>query len=81
MVAELFSTSVETETEVVDHDQQDEGPSTLPLWQDASTQANRPKMKSVSVTVHVKGKDRGNVGAYNITMSYLHIIIYANCSH
>ena len=36
MVAELLSTSVETETEVVDHDQQDEGPSALPLWQDAS---------------------------------------------
>ena len=31
MVAELLSTSVETEIEVVDHDQQDEGPSALPL--------------------------------------------------
>ena len=32
MVAELLSTSVETETEVVDDDK-DEGSSALPLWQ------------------------------------------------
>ena len=38
-------------------------------------------MKSVSVTVRVKGKDKGNVGAYNTMMSYLNIIVYANCSH
>ena len=73
MVAELLSTSVETETKVVDHDQQDEGPSALTLWQDASTQASRPKMKSVLVTVHAKGKDKGNVGAHDIMKSYLHI--------
>ena len=72
---------METETEVVNHDLQDEGPFALPLWQDASTQASRPKMKSVSVTVCVKGKDRGNVGAYNIMTSYLHIIVYATYSH
>ena len=60
IVAELLLTSVETETEVDDHDK-DEGSSTLPLWQDASTQASRHKMKLVSVTVHMKGKDKGNV--------------------
>ena len=34
MVAELLSTSVETETAVVDHDK-DKASSALPLWQDA----------------------------------------------
>ena len=29
--------------------------------QDASTQASAPKMKSISVSVHVKGIDKGNV--------------------
>ena len=76
MVTDLLSTSVVTETEVVDHNK-DKGLSTWPLWQDASTQVIGPKMKSVSFTMCVKGKDKGNVGAYNIMMSYLHIVVHA----
>ena len=62
LVAELLSTSVETEPEadttIVD---KDETPSDLPMFRDASTQASTPKMKSVSVTVRVKGKDKGSL--------------------
>ena len=42
MVAELLSTSVETETEIVDHDK-NEGSSVLLPCQDASTHASRQK--------------------------------------
>ena len=66
-IAELLSTSMETET---DHEvdtitaNKEETSSVLPVLQDASTQASAPKMKSVSVTVRMKGKDKGNVAAY-----------------
>ena len=40
---------------------ENEAPIVLPLMQDASTQASAPKMKSISVSVHVKGIDKGNV--------------------
>ena len=61
-----------TENEIVHHDK-DKGLSVLQLWKDAFIQASRPKMKSVSVKVCVKGKDKGNVKAY--IMFYLHIIV------
>ena len=56
LVAQLLSTSMVTET---DHEvdtiiaNKEETSSVLPLLQDASTQASVPKMKSVSVTLHV----------------------------
>ena len=80
MVAELLSTSVETETKVADCDT-GKGSSALRVWQDASTQASKRKMKSVSVTAHVKGKDKSNAGDYNIIKSYLNIIVHVTCSH
>ena len=39
---------------------EDETPSDIPLFHDTSAQASLPKMKSVSVTVQVKGNDKGN---------------------
>ena len=62
MVAELLLTNLETESEIDDHDKGD-GSSALPVRQDLFMQASRPKTKSVSVTVHVKGKDKDNLGA------------------
>ena len=59
MVEELLSTSLEIKNEIIDHDKGD-GLSALPVRQDAFTQGSRPKTKSVLVTVHVKGKDKGN---------------------
>ena len=77
MVAELLSTSLETKSEIADHDK-DDGLSalpvrqgTLPVRQDAFMQASRPKTKSVSVTVRVKGKDKGNLGACMIPISLI----------
>ena len=68
MVAELLSTSLETKIEIADHNKGD-SLSALPVRQDAFTQASRPKTKSVSVTVCVKGKDKGNLGACMIPIS------------
>ena len=68
----------------------DEGSSALPVWQDASTQALKTYseisfrhnavekqiqiVKSVSDTMQLKSKYKGNVGAY--TMSYQLIIVH-----
>lgn len=34
-------------------------------------------MKSISVTVHAKGKDKGNVGAYTIPYQFITYMPYA----
>ena len=77
LVAEILSTSMETETDrEVDTitANKEETSSVLPMLQDASTQASAPKMKSVSVTVRVKGKDKGNIAPHiKIGFTYLHI--------
>ena len=62
-------TSLETESEIADHDIGD-GLSALSVWQDPFTQASRPKTKSVSVTVHVKGIDKGNLRACMIPYQF-----------
>lgn len=51
-------TEVSTVTTV---DDDDEVPSVLPLVKHPSIQAGAPKMKSVSVSVRVKGRHKGNV--------------------
>ena len=84
-IAELLSTNVETESEFVDHNTY-KGSSALPFWQDASiyVQVSKPKLKSVSVTVHVKRNDKGNVGAYIYdapSFYYWLYMLYATCSH
>ena len=75
MVAELLQTSSDSEVEpnlevdTVDTNIQHMDESTgealfiLPLVQDTFTQTSAPKMKSVAVSVHMKGKDNGN-GVY-----------------
>ena len=75
MVPELLSTSLETKSEIADHDKGD-GSSALPVRQDAFTQASRPKTKSVSVTVRVKSKDKGNLGACMIPISSILCILH-----
>ena len=49
--------------------------SALSVWQDPSTQASKPKTKSVSVTLHVKGIDTGKLRACIISyqFSIMHI--------
>lgn len=69
----MLSTSLETKSEIADHDKGD-GLSALPVRQDAFTQASRPKTKSVSVTVRVKGKDKGNLGACMIPIMQFNIM-------
>lgn len=84
-VAELLSTNVETESEFVDHDT-DKSSSAWPFWQDASiyVQVSKPKLNSVSVTVHVKGNEKGNVGGYvydALSFYYWLYMLHAICSH
>ena len=69
MVAKLLLTSLETESEIADHDTGN-GSSALPVRQDSSTQASRPKTKSVSVTVCVKGIHKDNLRAFMIPYQF-----------
>ena len=70
------STNLETNSEIADHDKGDDGSSVLPVRQDAFMQASRPKTKSVSVTVRVKGKDKGNLGACMIPNNSILCILH-----
>ena len=71
-VAELLSTSVATEPKVDTITlNKDETPSDLQQFWDASKQASPPKMKSVLVTVQVKGKDKGSLYIKCLAVCYI----------
>ena len=86
LVAELLSTSVDTsdadlDTSTADTsaaDTSDADTFFAPLVQDAYTQASAPKMRSVAVSVRVKGRDKGNAIRLICMMhTYINIILVA----